>query len=163
VLPLWSGFWTGEWAHFTVNAMRSFNGAFSWGEPTLLFAPSIASGYNAGAPQVAVCGGTGDIVVTFLCDDGASADANAAAGWPNDAHVSLIFGRISNMSAPMSPIVWRNATEVVVAPIGSLWPGFLVEGNASARRAYVGYQAADDSSLLMQQDACELAAAAFGQ
>jgi hypothetical protein len=52
LIAVFEGFWTGKWGSFTVNSVRSFDDGITWEQGTIVFAPPVESGYNAGSPQV---------------------------------------------------------------------------------------------------------------
>eukprot|EP00048_Salpingoeca_helianthica_P020364 m.6183 g.6183 ORF g.6183 m.6183 type:complete len:420 (-) comp4716_c0_seq1:56-1315(-) len=128
LLIVFEGFWSGVWAHFTVNSMRSFDGGTTWSQPTIVYAPSVASGRNAGSPQIAFDPRTNRVCVVFMCDQNRTAGSRrAAGGWPDEAQVWMRGGELDAHS-PQAPLVWDHqpVSLTTITPT-AYWPSLFLD------------------------------------
>ncbi|KAI1505091.1 Sialidase [Biscogniauxia marginata] len=115
---------------FSVEYAVSYDGGRAWGDRGVVYCPR-RPGRNAGAPQIAACGG-GRIAVAFMTDEDATgAGTGAPVDWPRGAAVKVVFsdglrgGRARWSERP-----------VVVHGAPSFWPGILRTGDGEVMVVY---------------------------
>eukprot|EP00047_Mylnosiga_fluctuans_P008033 m.256745 g.256745 ORF g.256745 m.256745 type:complete len:375 (-) comp20375_c0_seq1:36-1160(-) len=124
LVMVFEGFWTGAWNHFTVNSMRSFDGGATWGQPVIVHAPSVASGFDSGSPQIGACP-DGSLAAVYMSNEPVSRPGQARAArvnWPDSARIWTIRGRPDPQNASQ-PVAWAGRAVVPTATEFGYWPG----------------------------------------
>lgn len=108
LVVVFESFWE-TWGHFLVSMVRSKDNGRTW-QPRRKVYESHIAGRNAGAPQVAVAHGSGNVIVSFLCNE----DSKVPPNWPQDAVTKVVL-------AEEASVLQFNAS-IQVSQRLSLWP-----------------------------------------
>ena len=143
------------WGHFSVNFVQSVDGGATWGPQLPIHTPSVASGFNAGSPQVAYCPGSATVVAVYMSDE-ATPPQVVGSGWPDSARVWVSYG--SAVGSSVAAVIGAAAVAAPVlnwtagAPVQGTgtdfiyWPGVFYD--VRARSLHVVYQGSDGAAWL---------------
>jgi hypothetical protein len=128
---VFEGFWSGQWGHFTVNSVRSFDGGVTWVQPQIVHAPSLTATCNgvpccAGSPQIGQCGSS--VAVVYMSNEDHPGGGQPVP-WPGGAGVGLITASFSstNVSAPLEWAASPPSFPPLLSP-SALWPSIFTDG-----------------------------------